>query len=214
MLSMVSRADRRTNRHYFLVGWEPFHSPDVLESFRMIDDWKRTFYIPVDVQMSPSARHLILRYVQHRPVPDASPVTTPFNVPHRPLPSVNTHTHTTMSRTNPHTCADCHAPSLIQDPETRLGRHGGAAEIKAHPFFLPIDFANLKWMPGPLKVPLRSDDDTSRFPIDILPQGDNCTSSSSCSYPLSAVSGAVGSIVLPNLSQHTVSRRIVADIVG
>ncbi len=128
----------------------------------MIDDWKRTFFIPVDVQMSPSARHLILRYVQHRPVPDASPVTTP---PQRPSPP--------FAISKPHTHTDCHAPSLIQDPETRLGRHGGAAEIKAHPFFLPIDFANLKWMPGPLKVPLRSDDDTSRFPIDLFRQGDN-----------------------------------------
>ncbi len=34
-----------------------------------------------------------------------------------------------------------------------------------------IDFPSLKWLPGPLKPPLRSDDDTSRFPVGRLPQG-------------------------------------------
>ena len=41
-----------------------------------------------------------------------------------------------------------------------------------------------------------------------------CTSNSSCLYPLSVISGAVGSIVLPNYSRHTPIRRIIADIVG
>ena len=39
-------------------------------------------------------------------------------------------------------------------------------------------------------------------------------SNSSCLYPLSAISGAVGSIMLPNYSRCTPVRRIIADIVG
>ena len=41
----------------------------------------------------------------------------------------------------------------------------------------------------------------------------NCTSNSSCLYPLSAISGAVGSIVLPKLSRQTLIRRTIAETV-
>ncbi len=42
-------------------------------------------------------------------------------------------------------------------------------------YVVTIDFPNLKWTPGPLKASLRSDDDTSRFPVGDLPQGEGFT---------------------------------------
>jgi protein-serine/threonine kinase len=33
---------------------------------------------------------------------------------------------------------------LVNDPETRLGRNGGADEIKKHPFFEGMDWNNIR----------------------------------------------------------------------
>ena len=71
-------------------------------------------------------------------------------------------------------------------------------------FFIATTLDPAEVTPGLRVVPTVTYDDCPR----------NRTSNSSCLYPLSATSGAVGSIVLPNYSRHTPIRRIIADIVG
>ena len=52
---------------------------------------------------------------------------------------------------------------LLCDVETRLGTHGGAEEIKAHPFFRGIDWSRADRLTPPNIPELRGDMDTSNF---------------------------------------------------
>ncbi len=63
--------------------------------------------------------------------------------------------------------------SLICDPDQRLGRLGGAHEIKQHPFFRGVDWAGLRKIRAPFEPRLQSNIDTQYFPIDEIPQEDN-----------------------------------------
>ncbi len=62
--------------------------------------------------------------------------------------------------------------SLICNPEDRLGRVGGAAEIKAHPFFNGVAWDSLRRVRAPFEPRLQSAIDTQYFPIDEIPQQD------------------------------------------
>lgn len=66
-----------------------------------------------------------------------------------------------------------YAHSLICDPQNRLGRNGGAAELKAHPFFHGVDWSQLRRIRAPFEPKLQSNVDTQYFPIDEIPQVDN-----------------------------------------
>jgi protein-serine/threonine kinase len=61
---------------------------------------------------------------------------------------------------------------MVCGPESRLGRNG-AIEIKNHPFFAGVDFNSLRRIRAPFEPPLTSDIDTSCFPVDELPQGED-----------------------------------------
>lgn len=54
---------------------------------------------------------------------------------------------------------------LLCDAEHRLGRHG-TEEIKSHPFFLGINWAELRNRTAPFVPQLKSMADTSHFPVD------------------------------------------------
>lgn len=58
--------------------------------------------------------------------------------------------------------------NLIREPEHRLGRHAGAAELKAHPFFAGVDFDTIREIDAPFIPALKSITDTSYFPTDDL----------------------------------------------
>ncbi|KAF2667660.1 serine/threonine-protein kinase cot-1 [Microthyrium microscopicum] len=62
---------------------------------------------------------------------------------------------------------------LICDPENRLGRLGGAHEIKSHPFFQGVHWDGLRRIRAPFEPRLQSNVDTQYFPIDEIPQTDN-----------------------------------------
>lgn len=57
------------------------------------------------------------------------------------------------------------------DVDDRLGRLGGAAEIKRHPFFRGVDWNGLRRIRAPFEPKLSSNIDTQYFPDDI-PQVD------------------------------------------
>ena len=61
---------------------------------------------------------------------------------------------------------------LICNPEDRIGRLGGATEIKDHPFFRNVRFEDLRRIKAPFEPRLQSNIDTSYFPIEEIPQGD------------------------------------------
>lgn len=63
--------------------------------------------------------------------------------------------------------------SLICNPEDRLGRIGGAHEIKQHNFFRGVDWVGLRRIRAPFEPKLQSNIDTQYFPIDEIPQTDN-----------------------------------------
>ncbi|KAL9083966.1 MAG: hypothetical protein Q9165_008309 [Trypethelium subeluteriae] len=63
--------------------------------------------------------------------------------------------------------------SLITDPDTRLGRLGGAHEIKSHPYFAGVDFASLRGIRAPFEPKLQSRVDVSNFPIEEIDQSDH-----------------------------------------
>ena len=63
--------------------------------------------------------------------------------------------------------------SLICDPEDRLGRLGGASEIKKHHFFRGVAWDQLRKIRAPFEPKLQSAVDTQYFPIDEIPQTDN-----------------------------------------
>lgn len=57
---------------------------------------------------------------------------------------------------------------LLTSSEHRLGRHGGAAEIKAHPFFRGVDWDSIRQVDAPFIPKLKSITDTRFFPTDEL----------------------------------------------
>lgn len=59
---------------------------------------------------------------------------------------------------------------LLTSAENRLGRHGGADEIKAHPFFRGVDWGSIREFNAPFIPKLSSITDTSYFPIEDLEQ--------------------------------------------
>ncbi|OCL09536.1 kinase-like protein [Glonium stellatum] len=62
---------------------------------------------------------------------------------------------------------------LICDAENRLGRIGGAHEIKQHPFFRGVQWDGLRRIRAPFEPKLQSNVDTQYFPIDEIDQNDN-----------------------------------------
>ena len=63
--------------------------------------------------------------------------------------------------------------SLVCDVDNRLGRLGGAHEIKQHPFFRGVDWAGLRKIRAPFEPKLQSNVDTHYFPIDEIDQNDH-----------------------------------------
>ncbi|GME85994.1 unnamed protein product [[Candida] boidinii] len=57
---------------------------------------------------------------------------------------------------------------LLTNAEGRLGRHGGANEIKSHPFFRGVDWNQIREVEAPFIPRLRSITDTRFFPTDEL----------------------------------------------
>ena len=57
------------------------------------------------------------------------------------------------------------------DATDRLGRQGGASEVKRHPFFRGVDWNGLRRIRAPFEPKLESNIDTQYFPDDI-PQHD------------------------------------------
>lgn len=58
--------------------------------------------------------------------------------------------------------------SLLTSSDRRLGRHGGADEIKQHPFFRGVDWETIRRVDAPFIPKLRSITDTRFFPTDEL----------------------------------------------
>lgn len=58
--------------------------------------------------------------------------------------------------------------SLLTSSDKRLGRHGGADEIKRHPFFRGVDWDSIRRVDAPFIPKLRSITDTRFFPTDEL----------------------------------------------
>ncbi|KAI1911081.1 Serine/threonine-protein kinase [Ophidiomyces ophidiicola] len=67
--------------------------------------------------------------------------------------------------------------SFLCDPEDRIGQeggqHGGANQIKNHPFFRGVVWDQLRKIRAPFEPRLTSNVDVSYFPIDEIPQEDN-----------------------------------------
>ncbi|KAF1956224.1 kinase-like protein [Byssothecium circinans] len=61
---------------------------------------------------------------------------------------------------------------LICDAEHRLGRIGGANEIKQHPFFRGVQWDQLRRIRAPFEPKLNSNIDTQYFPTDEIDQND------------------------------------------
>lgn len=49
------------------------------------------------------------------------------------------------------------------DAESRLGNDGGLDQIRKHPFFVGVDWENIRERPAAIPVQIRSIDDTSNF---------------------------------------------------
>ncbi|KAG9205815.1 Serine/threonine-protein kinase [Epicoccum nigrum] len=62
---------------------------------------------------------------------------------------------------------------LICDADHRLGRIGGASEIRQHPFFRGVSWDGLRRIRAPFEPKLQSNVDTQYFPIDEIDQNDN-----------------------------------------
>ncbi|KAF2085191.1 serine/threonine-protein kinase cot-1 [Saccharata proteae CBS 121410] len=63
--------------------------------------------------------------------------------------------------------------ALINEPDKRLGRVGGAHEIKQHAFFRGVNWDGLRRIRAPFEPKLSSNVDTQYFPIDEIDQHDN-----------------------------------------
>ncbi|KAF2131558.1 kinase-like protein [Dothidotthia symphoricarpi CBS 119687] len=61
---------------------------------------------------------------------------------------------------------------LICDAEHRIGRIGGASEIRQHPFFRGVSWDGLRRIRAPFEPKLQSNVDTQYFPIDEIDQND------------------------------------------
>ncbi|KAF2638008.1 kinase-like protein [Massarina eburnea CBS 473.64] len=61
---------------------------------------------------------------------------------------------------------------LICDAEHRLGRIGGASEIRQHPFFRGVQWDQLRRIRAPFEPKLSSNIDTQYFPTDEIDQND------------------------------------------
>uniref|UniRef100_A0A0N5A956 non-specific serine/threonine protein kinase n=1 Tax=Syphacia muris TaxID=451379 RepID=A0A0N5A956_9BILA len=59
---------------------------------------------------------------------------------------------------------------FCSEAERRLGNNGGIDEIKAFPFFKSVDWVNIRKMPAPIRIEVKSIDDTSNF--DEFPDAD------------------------------------------
>ncbi|ODQ65004.1 YNL161Wp-like protein [Nadsonia fulvescens var. elongata DSM 6958] len=59
---------------------------------------------------------------------------------------------------------------LLTSSQNRLGRNGGAEEIKQHPFFKGVDWDAIRNFQAPFKPKLSSITDTSHFPTEELEQ--------------------------------------------
>lgn len=57
---------------------------------------------------------------------------------------------------------------LLTSSDRRLGRHGGADEIKQHPFFRGVDWETIRRVDAPFIPKLKSITDTRFFPTDEL----------------------------------------------
>nr|CDS16541.1 NDR protein kinase [Echinococcus granulosus] len=53
--------------------------------------------------------------------------------------------------------------SLCTDAESRLGSNGGLEQFRKHPFFVNVDWENIRERPAAIPVQIRSIDDTSNF---------------------------------------------------
>ena len=62
--------------------------------------------------------------------------------------------------------------SLICDPDNRLGRLGGAHEIRQHIFFRDVPWDDLRRLRAPFEPKLTSNVDVQYFPIDEIDQTD------------------------------------------
>lgn len=66
--------------------------------------------------------------------------------------------------------------SFLCDAEHRIGSeggaHGGATQIKAHPFFRGVVWDQLRNIRAPFEPKLSSNVDVSYFPVDEIPQED------------------------------------------
>jgi protein-serine/threonine kinase len=67
--------------------------------------------------------------------------------------------------------------SFLCDAEHRIGKeggqHGGATQIKNHPFFRGVVWDQLRKIRAPFEPRLSSNVDVSYFPVDEIPQEDN-----------------------------------------
>lgn len=59
---------------------------------------------------------------------------------------------------------------FCSEAEHRLGHNGGVEEVKACPFFKNIDWENIRKIPAPIRIEVKSIDDTSNF--DDFPDAD------------------------------------------
>jgi protein-serine/threonine kinase len=134
-----------------LVGWPPFCAEEATDTYRKIVNWRECLYFPEELTLSRDSEHLIRRY-RHI-------------------------LHTQQSMTFASFATDSHSYSFLCDPEHRIGReggaHGGATQIKNHPFFRGVVWDQLRRIRAPFEPRLTSDIDVSYFPIDEIPQEDN-----------------------------------------
>ncbi len=63
--------------------------------------------------------------------------------------------------------------SLLCDTTTRLGRTGGAQDLKNHPFFRGVIWDQLRKIRAPFEPKLLSNVDVSYFPTDEIDQNDH-----------------------------------------
>jgi serine/threonine kinase 38 len=95
-----------------MVGYPPFFSDEPSVTCQKILSWRKTFVIPEDSNLSPSAIDLLKK--------------------------------------------------LVNDSEIRLGRNG-AEEIKKHPFFDGVDWANIRKQRAPNIPQISSEISTENF---------------------------------------------------
>ncbi len=159
-----------------LVGWPPFCAEDPHDTYRRIVAWQETLYFPDEIQLGPEAEHLIRRY-GHRDLstPHSLPQSTRWTWSRSflfPLhlsmlyPSIVTLHWKVIPLTRD-------SLSLLCDSSNRLGRAGGAQEIRNHPFFRGVIWDQLRKIRAPFEPKLNSNVDVSYFPTDEIDQSDH-----------------------------------------